>query len=1024
MVIVLFIGSAVYAAVGTPTAQTRLDILNSIVHPVKFHWRYKTGDTPGAESPTFNDSSWKSRDDDWFDWGEDGFCWIRTSIKIPAMVGGMSISGSRITFKCGIDDDGIIYVNGKEAQKFHWDQGSVVLAQSAKPGETFSIAIKGINTMASGRLMFAELEFSNLSSVMGEVNTFLTAYDRAKGLCNAAGKVKSTPYVEIMTQAAEQVDTDALLAGNKDAFITSLKKSEDNIKRVDELLKDVTVYMVAHAHIDMNWLWEWPETISIFKHDFATMTNFMEQYPGFIFSQSQAQAYLSTQENAPETFAKMKEMAKRGQWDPSTATCWVEGDLNMPSGEAIARSILYAKRYIMSEFGIEPTVCWEPDTFGHAWTIPQILVKSGVKYYYFMRQGPGQPLFWWQAPDGSKVLAYNFYEYWGRVSENQTAERALEFASKTGVPAYMHIYGVGDHGGGPSKQMIDTIIDLEHKDNYANVKFSKASDYFESALKLKQDYPVVNAELNPIFQGCYTSHADVKRWNRECENILAPAETFAAIATNCKFAYPTRDFVNSWRKTCFNQFHDLMDGTAIHSSYVYSGKLHDEVMAQAKQTIDASLSALDKQIKTIGKGVPVVVFNRLSWPRTDTVSVASPFSGGSEYAKVVDDAGKSYPAQIINGKLYFTARNVPATGYRVFWVSQVNAPVTAAIRADGTMLENQFFRIQINPTSGAISSIYDKLNQREVLAPGGSASLLQILTEGPEGGNAWNFTQIQKTEDINKAAGVTLLDKGPARASITAEYTYDKSKFQQEITLWDGVPRIDIHLKADWQEQWDHNPTPILKVAFQTAVKNGRAFFEIPFGSIERPANGAEVVAQKWIDLSGSNYGVSLLNDCKYGFDINNNVMRATLLRCSNRPDRILDKGMNEMTYSIYPHKGDWKSAGTVRKGYELNEPLIARVETPHTGSLSSSRSYISISQPNLVVTAFKQAEDDNSLILRFYETEGKACNATVTVNMPAKAVVETDMLERPIGKPLQLRNKTFNTAVGKYEIKTYKLIR
>jgi len=790
----------------------------------------------------------------------------------------------------------------------------------------------------------------------------------------------------------------------------------------------ITIDLVAHAHIDMNWLWLWPETLDVCKNTFSTMTKLMDEYPEYRFSQSQPQTYLAMQQTNPDLFAKIKDKVAKGQWDVSPACTWVEGDLNMPSGEAIARSILYGKRYMMKEFGVEPTVCWEPDTFGHAWTIPQILAKSGIKYYYFMRWGhgtdPGYPLFWWESPDGSRVLGYHYKEYWGKVEEQPMLDRAKEFTAKTGISDYMHIYGVGDHGGGPTRTMLNNAVKLQSKADYPKINFMTAKQYFDTAAKSKSDYPVWDNEINTIFEGCYTSHSDIKLWNRECENALAAAETAAAIATNCKAAYPTAAFEDSWRKTCFNQFHDILDGTAIHGSYEYSQTLRDNVINQAGSAINTAIDALTPSINTAGKGVPILVYNALSWTRTDAVAIESPWSTGA-YAKVVDDKGKACPAQISDGRLCFTARDVPAMGYRVFWAYQVNAPVGKPVTVDKNVLENQFFRVTIDPSTGAIRGIFDKKAAREVLAKDGSASLLQIMMESPKGGSAWTLADLKDQRDLNAVKSVSAAVSGPSRSSIAVEHTYDKSSFRQEITLYDAVPRIDIRMRADWQEVCDKkNPTPLLKVAFQTAINNGKATFEIPYGSIERPATGKETVTQKWVDLSGADYGVSILNDCKYGCDVKDNVLRMTLLRSSFRPDPVPDQGVHEMTYSIYPHAGDWRAAGTVRRGYELNEPLMARVVPAHKGSLAPSRSYIWVSEPNLIVTALKQAEDDDSLILRFYETDGKPCTAKITVNMPARAVVETDILERPIGSEIPIANKQFTCPVGKYEIKTFKIIR
>ena len=787
---------------------------------------------------------------------------------------------------------------------------------------------------------------------------------------------------------------------------------------------DITIYLVGHAHIDMNWLWLWPETVETCKNTFSTAMNLMTEFPGFVFSQSQPATYLAVQEQHPDVFARIKDAIKRGQWD-ATATTWTEGDLNMSSGESIVRSILYGKRYMKQQFGVESVVCWEPDTFGHPWTIPQILAKSGIKYYYHMRCSGPAPLYWWQSPDGSRVLAYSFGGYNSDISEGELARDALAFAKASGIRDYMRVYGVGDHGGGPTRAMLDTAVELQKRKDYPKLKFSSCRDYFDHVTGSGAKFPVHNGELNTIFEGCYTTHGDIKRWNRESENLIPCAEKFALIASEWGGQYPAGGFEHSWRNTGFNQFHDLLCGSAIHGSYEMSKKLYEEATSQAQGALNQSLDLIASRISTNGPGVPIVVFNPLSWTRTDKVEVPSPFAGEDIGVRITDGKGRVCAGQNLADKLRFTARDVPSLGYRVFWANRSTEPVATPVKATGTTIENSFFRLTIDPKAGVITELYDKLNNRSVIAPGSQAGVLQALWEDPHGMSAWTIGGITKTEDLLNATEVVASAAGPAKASVTVDHDYGKSKFSQEITLHDAVPRIDIKLTADWRELGGPDePAPMIKVAFPVGVKDGRAAFEIPFGHIERPANGAEVPAQKWIDLSGPGYGVGLLNDCKYGFDVNKNVMRATLLRSSYDPDPTPDQGMHEMTYSLYPHRGDWRQANTVRRGCELNEPLIGRVTGKHTGTLPKLKTFVWVSEPNLIVTAFKKAEDDNSLILRFYETQGRPCKAKIALGMNARYVIETDLMERPIGKRVALKRGGFTVKVGKHEIKTYRLLR
>jgi len=786
---------------------------------------------------------------------------------------------------------------------------------------------------------------------------------------------------------------------------------------------NITVHLVGHAHIDMNWLWLWPETIEVCKNTFSTAMNLMEEFPGFVFSQSQPAAYLAMQEHHPDVFARIKEAVKRGQWDV-TATTWTEGDLNMSGGEAIVRSILYGKRYIKQQFGVESVVCWEPDTFGHPWTMPQILAKTGIKYYYHMRCPGPSPLYWWQSPDGSRVLAYSFGGYSSDISEDGLVHDALAFAKASGVTDYMRVYGVGDHGGGPTREMLNTATALQRREDYPKLKFSSVRDYFDKVAANADRLPVHNGELNTVFEGCYTTHSDIKRWNRECESLIPCAESFAAITLGWGAQYPAEQFEQCWRNTCFNQFHDLLCGSAIHGSYEMCAKLYEDTMSRAESALDRSLDLITPRITTNGPGVPIVVYNPLSWTRTDVVEVPSPFAGEDLCIRISDENGRVFAGQNVGDKLLFTARDVPSLGYKVFWARRTTEPVPTSVRAAGTTIENRFFRVTVDPASGVIKRLYDKLNKRDVFAVGSNAGVLQVLYEEPHGMSAWTIGKIARTEDLLTAAEVSTASDGPVEASVTVKHDFRNSKFAQQIVLHDDVPRIDIRLTADWQQIGsDKELSPMLKAAFPVGLSDARAVFEIPFGYIERPANGAEVPAQKWIDLSGSRYGVGLLNDCKYGFDVKDNVARISLLRSSYDPDPTPDRGTHRMTYSLYPHKGDWRCANTVRRGYELNQPLIGRVTGKHTGTLPKSKSFVWVSEPNLIVTAFKKAEDDDSLVLRFYETLGRACRAKIALGVKARYAVETDLMERPTGRTISLKNGGFAVDVAAYEIKTFKLV-
>ncbi len=991
-------------------------------------WKYIPADIPGAEQVSLDDSSWKSGSPE-FEWGGERIAWLRKTIDIPDTVSGVKVAGSRVTFCAGIDDDGECYVDGKLRQQFHWDQCRVVLTESAKPGDKFSVVLKGINVGGPGRLLFARLEFNAVEEMRLNASAFAQDVEMSRRLIDLEqDALKKDTYRKCVDEALSLVDMDVLDKGDGKAFLDSLVNARNALDPLGNAMKAYTVDLIGHAHIDMNWLWLWPETVDVCKNTFSTALTLMGEYPGFKLSQSQASVYIAMEEEYPDLFAEMQRAVKRGQWEITGGT-WTEGDMNMASGESIVRQILYARQYFLRKFGVWTETCWEPDTFGHAWTIPQILAKSGLKYYYFCRCAKDQRVFWWEGPDGSRVLAYNRGWYSEKVTDS-VMDAAFDIDKQYGVKEGIIVYGVGDHGGGPTRSDLDKAVELQKRAVYPSVEFSTTKDAWRSLAAQKKDWPVIRDELNTVFEGCYTTHSDIKRMNRVMENLLPTAEAFSALAIPYGYKYPTEGFTTAWRNTCFNQFHDIFDGSAIHGSYEYSKGLFDKAYDIGDSALTNAMLRLAKNIDTSGRGIPVLVFNPLSWKRSEVVRTLVPADLRDKEIEVADSRGRAVPAKVDGDQIVFLAKGVPSLGYQVFHLREGQGTDAQTVFATSNSLENQFFRVRIDPASGTLVDIYDKVAQRQVLIPGQKGDLLQLLFEDPHGMSAWNIGQITKTVNLDSGASVEVVSPGGPAATIRIRHAYNKSVFVQDVTLYDGVPRIDFKLAADWYEQGTANESgPMLKVAFPINVKDVndvaavKATFEIPFGSIERPAKGNDVPAQKWIDVSGSDYGVSLLNDCKYGHDVSGSTMRLTLLRSSYDPDPTPDQGHHEITYSLYPHQGDWKQADSVRRGYELNNPLIPMTTESHRGKLPPGHSFLDIEPSNVIVTALKKAEESDDLILRFYECEGRGGRASIDFGFDAESVRETDLMEQPVkGLDIAVRNGRVSIPFGKWEIKTLRI--
>jgi len=852
--------------------------------------------------------------------------------------------------------------------------------------------------------------------------------------------------------------------------------------------KKYTVHCVGHAHIDMNWMWPWAETVSVTYDTFATMDRLMEESPDFRFSQSQASVYFLTKQYAPELFERVKQRVAEGKWDV-TASMWVEGDKNLANGEILCRHLLYTRRWLRDNLGLPADavkIDWECDTFGHAHTLPGILRRGGVRRYYFHRAGKGLRLFWWQGKDGSRVLAYDDqpYGYNGHIGPH-LGHIAVDFKKATGLRDVMFVHGVGDHGGGPTRRQLRAARELNSWPIFPNVRFSTTDDFFSIAEKKAKDLPVIDAELNYVFPGCYTSESNVKRANRMSENALAEAEAVALVARAAVgFEYPGAELWEGWRRTMFNQFHDILPGSGVRATYEYAQGLFQDTLATTSSVRTRALRALagavdttalakkheagntgdslgagagDEswwgEVSTLGAGAagvePFLVFNPNPWARTEVVTAKvwnRELPDGEVVA--VDDRGKAIAGQVTERggfwghrfvSVTFPARDLPGLGYRTYGITRsAEVPAKAeGASADHTWrLENEFFRLQLEPGSGAVVSLVDKATDYEFVPAGQRLGLLQMLIEAHHGMTAWEIGQVVKQIDLTEGADLHVRHGGPHQATIASTRKYNDTRLTLAVSLKSGVPRIDFALNVDWRERGTPEVgVPMLKVAFPVAVEKGKATCEVPCGYVERPTDGWEVPALKWVDLSGRGVGTkapaavgaALLNDSKYGHNISDGMIRLTLLRGSYDPDPLPEVGESDIGFSLVPHVGAWSPSMAARLGYEFNHPVSVVATDVHDGSLPTTRGFVTVETANVLLSGIKKAEDSDSIIIRLYEMEGKQTRARVKMDRALVArrseVVETDLLERPLEtSTAKMEGDTLTVSIPPYGIATVKL--
>jgi len=825
----------------------------------------------------------------------------------------------------------------------------------------------------------------------------------------------------------------------------SLSRGQDTDKNRAPALRaprEYTAHLVGHAHIDLSWLWRWEETVNdIAVQTFKGTLAQMVKMPGLTFAQSQAAVYEAMEKNYPALFEEIQGKIRQGTWFP-VGGMWVEPDLNMPDGEALARQLLYGKRYFLDRFGVDVTVGWNPDAFGHNWQLPQILTKAGIHYYIFERCAPEKkPFFWWEGRDGSRVLCH-VPQGWYLVNLKDGLNGVLKDAStQTSVKDFLILYGEGDHGGGPRASDVAAIEKYKNDPHHPMMVFSDPGGYFKKVEAAGVDFPVVRKELNFTFPACYTTQAATKKWNRTTESLLLQAERFSALAVAAGFRdyYPERDIDEAWKTALRNQFHDILDGSSIGPVYEESGRFYREAQARGQRALDFSLETILNAADTRGEGIPLAVFNPLFWTRTEPVTAEVALPKGTEGVTVLASDGKPVPVQILEKRadadrtrfrLAFIASDVPSFGYRIYRATGAAQPGEietsgAPLFVSASAMENAFFRIAIDPKTGWIKSFYDKRVNKEVFS--GPANVLQAIADEPESMSAWELGLKGAPENLGTAgATVEVVEKGPVRAVLRVRTPVRHSLFVQDLILYAGLARLDVRMTIDWQER-----NLMIKAAFPLNLKSGQAEFEIPFGSITRPADGAEVPALRWVDVSdrASGTGLSLLNDCKYGFDVKDTTLRMSIVHGATSPDPEADRGPHELRYSLIPHTGSWKDAGTIERGYNFNNALIARTGMTHSGTLPAERSFVQVAPAGIVLSTLKMESGYNSrnLIVRLYEAFGEKTEAKISFPWPVQAV-ETDLIERPVKGAAAWSSQgpanEISVPVGPYEIKTLKVVR
>ncbi len=1036
----------------TPDSQKVLDKLASLTALPTPNWRYHAGDLAHGESPAVDDAGWQAVAPPATLPAQA--LWIRATIEVPKTLYGYDLTGTQISFRLRLDANGpitqIVYFNGRRVA-LGTDLEPIVLFADAHPGDKVLVAVKLLASEDQKKFRSSEqtIQFSSNRPNPEDLREEAVS---ASLLLPALGKGGSDSS-QTLQSAIQKVSLTALAGADQAAFDESLRQAQAGLMELRPELQQANIHLTGNAHIDAAWMWPWTETVEVVRQTFGTALQLMNEYPKYTYTQSAAAYDEWLEQKYPPVFEQIQRRVKEGRWE-MVGGMWVEPDLNMPDGESQVRQLLVGKRYFQSRFGVDVRIGWNPDSFGYNWQLPQIYKRSGVDYFVTQKMAWNDTnplplkLFWWQSPDGSRVLTYFPHDYGNEIDPVDMAQafaHARQF--NPGTTELLHLYGVGDHGGGPTRAMLDSGDRWLAPDKaYAKLDYGVAGSFFSTVEKEldtahspvwnyqtlaagdtqlpeppagQWSIPVWNDELYfEYHRGVTTSQAKHKRNMRESEEEMLNAEKWSSIAWLSGTPYPAAQLNEAWKKVLFNQFHDLAAGSGIGVIYADAQKDYDMVRFTADAATGTASSAIASYIDTQSgsKGIPILVFNPLAWDRSDLVGFTVQLPAAASAVEVVDAAGKVLAAEssLKNAETHtFSVQaivpEVPRMGYELVYVRSSGARPAAPgvqVSADQHTLENQFLKVTVDPKTGCITSLVNKKTNFDAIAAGGCGNQLQAFVDTPKDYDAWNIdADFDKVfTNLDMVDSVQLAEHDALRAVLRVTRHWQASTFVQDITLYNGLPRVDVVTDIDWHER--HK---LLKAGFPLAASSPQATFEIPYGSIERPttrnnsveAAKFEVPALRWADLGDQNNGFSLINESKYGYDAKGNLLRLSLLRSPTWPDPEADQGHQHFSYALYPHAGTWKEALTVRQGYDFNYHLSAKQVSPHSGSLPGSFSFLTVDADNVVVTAMKKTEDGDGLLVRFYEWAGKGGNVTLTLPPGVVSATLANLMEKPEGAAL-----------------------
>lgn len=956
----------------------------------------------------------------------------------------------------------MVYVNGVLTCAMDLNHHEVILSDCAEPGKIYDIRLYAyVNSPGKSNFLYLKV-FAKEQEAEALYYDMKLPLEAAKQM--RPEEEKRRKLLELLNQAGDLLD---LRVKKSDKYRASLIAAsewlKENLYEKEWELDGPTVYALGHTHIDVAWKWPLRQTREKAVRSFSTVLYLMKRYPKYRFFLSQPQLYEYVKEDAPEIFEQVKERVKEGRWEADGAM-WLESDSNLTSGESLIRQILYGKKFFNEEFGIkEQEILWLPDAFGFLGALPQIMKRSGIRYFLTTKMGwndaDQQPddTFLWEGIDGSRVTGlyittknYEAYPerfekpvrevtYNGRQNASQTMGTWQNYRNKELNDAVLTVYGYGDGGGGPTEGMLEESKRLSYGiPGVPKVKLSGLKEYLQVLDKNLQ-----NKKLNTWYgdlyleyhRGTFSSIAENKKNNRICEYKNQQAEWLASLLwwmnkkneNANKNAYPKETLDKAWKLLLLNQFHDILPGSAIAEVYEQSDIDYAKIKAMDEEIISEVLESLSSNKSEQKKGI--CAWNPLGFAAEQVIELDKKKQHECGIDKGCSLTNVTAAQRFKDGTMLVTA-SLPAKGSLYMAASAEKESLDKeekkehfALRDENT-LETPWYIVSWNEL-GELTSLYDKEAKREVLEAGTVGNEIVVYEDIPKDYDAWNVESYysRKHWKMSVKKPCMMTEAGEICAVLHTELSYESSVIEQDIAFFAHTRRIDFKTKIDWKEQQQ-----LVKAEFHLDVMTRTAACEIPYGVMERPTHRNtswqraqfEMCAHRFVDLSEPGFGVALLNDGRYGHSIEDSFVSLTLLTSGVFPFPDADKGLHELTYALMPHMGDWREANVVHEAGKLNEKPILSVYKPSllTEEKSSARyTMCEVSSPNVIVTSVKRAEDESGLIVRMYESSGIRTNVEWNLEgLCPKYIYECDMMEQ------KEREVVFDGQRAKFEIRPFEI--